>query len=300
MQLLAVHRSRKLIPEFELHRPKCVEDACAILRAHKDAAVIAGGIDLVSRMKAGTGPAHVVAIADIAELHAIRLVADCISIGAAATHREIETDRLIRSRIPAVAEYVSALGNIRIRCQGTIGGNVMADDPGYEMLPLLLVLDAVLNFCDPASGEARTVSARDFAGGGTAVSSFGLLISISVPLAPMLLIWNRDLRPMMALVAGLQWSDGSPVGGGAALVGAHRRAVWRPMTSGDRPDALKLDGAASTLATRWAAALPEPDLVAGARAPESPDLAERASPIYARRVAAVMLRRALVGAGMAA
>jgi hypothetical protein len=190
--------------------------------------------------------------------------------------------------MPSVAEYVSALGNIRIRCQGTIGGNVMADEPGYEILPMLLVLDAALNFCDPASGAARAVSARDFARAGTAAWTFGLLISISVPLSPTSLVWNRNLRPMMALVAGVQWSHGRPAAAGAALVGIHRRPVWGPVTLGHGLGASDDNCAVSTLARHWPDALPNTDLAAGP------------NPIYARRIAAVMLRRALVDAGLAA
>src|SRR5712675_95505 len=108
MPSLAVHRSRKLVPEFVLHRPRTLAAACALLHEHRDgAAVIAGGIDLISKMKTGAGPAHVVAIADIEEMHGIRRVGDCIEIGAAVTHREVEIDPLIKSRLPSVADYVS-------------------------------------------------------------------------------------------------------------------------------------------------------------------------------------------------
>jgi carbon-monoxide dehydrogenase medium subunit len=289
MQSLAVHRSRKLIPEFVLHRPESLAEVCALLDRYDDeAAVIAGGIDLISRMKSGAGPPHVVAVGTIADMRGIRLDGDCIRIGAAVTHREVETDPLIRSRLPAISDYVSALGNIRIRCQGTIGGNVMADEPGYEILPLLLVLDAVLNFCDPATGAVRALSARDFARTGTAARSFGLLTSVSIPLAPISLVWNRDLRPTMALVAGVQWSNGRAAAGGAAIVGVHRRPVWRPVMLGDCPETSNDVGDVSTLARHWAGALPNPDLAAGP------------NPIYARRVAAVMLRRALADVGLAA
>jgi aerobic carbon-monoxide dehydrogenase medium subunit len=287
MQPLAVHRSRKLIPEFVLHRPAALADACELLSEFGDkAAVIAGGIDVISRMKTGAGPAHVVSIGDISDMRGIRLDADCIRIGAAVTHREIETDPLLRSRMPSVSDYVAALGNIRIRCQGTIGGNVMADESGYEMLALLLVLDAFLNFCDPANGASRAVSARDFARAGTPARSFGLLTSISIPLAPILLVWNRDLRPMIALVAGVQWSNSRLAAGGAALVGVHRRAVWGPVAFDGSLAASNVHGAASTLAGDWARALPNPDLAGGS------------SPGYARRVGAVMLRRALTDAGL--
>jgi carbon-monoxide dehydrogenase medium subunit len=287
MPSLAVHRSRKLIPEFVLHRPATLADACALLDEYKDdAAVIAGGIDAISRMKTGAGPAHVISIADISDMRGIRRDTDCIRIGAAVTHREIETDPLMRSRMPSVSEYVSALGNIRIRCQGTIGGNVMADEPGYEVVPLLLVLDAILNFCDPVDGATRAVSARDFVHAGTPARSFGLLTSISIPLAPILLVWNRDLRPIIALVAGVKWSNGRAAAGGAALVGVHRRAVWGPVTFDGSLAASDVHGAASTLAGDWARALPNPDLAGGP------------TPGYARRVGAVMLRRALTHAGL--
>jgi aerobic carbon-monoxide dehydrogenase medium subunit len=287
MQPLAVHRSRKLIPDFMLHRPATPVDACALLDEYgDDAAIIAGGIDVISRMKAGVGAAHLVTIAEIADMRGIRLDADCVRIGAAVTHREIETDSLTKSTMPSVSDYVSALGNIRIRCQGTIGGNVMADEPGYEMLALLLVLDAFLSFCDPANGASRAVSARDFARAGTPARSFGLLTSISIPLAPVSLVWNRDLRPMMALVMGVQWSNGRPAAGGAALVGAHRRAVWGPVTLDGSLATSEVHGAASTLAGDWARTLPNPDLAGGS------------TPGYARRVGAVMLRRALTYAGL--
>ena len=273
-QALAVHRSRALIPEFTLHRPATLAQACALLNEYGDAAtVMAGGIDLISRMKSGSGFAHVVAMSDVVELHGIHLRADRIEIGAATSHRAVETDALIKSRLPAVADYVANLGNIRIRCQGTIGGNIMADEPGYEMLALLLVLDATLHFCDPATGAARPVSARDLAASAVPPRSHGLLISISIPLAPLKIVCNRDLRPALALVAGVAWPSG-----GAALIGAHRRTVWAPL-------ALEPDATVETAAARWAAALPAPQLSADAG--------------YARRVGAVLLRRALCEMGLA-
>jgi carbon-monoxide dehydrogenase medium subunit len=276
-QSLAVHRSRKLVPEFVLHRPRTVAHACALLgRYRESAAVLAGGIDVISRMKSGVGFAHMVAITGITELRGVRRLRDCLQIGSATTHRELETDALLRSTMPAVAHYIGGLGNIRIRCQGTIGGNLMADEAGYEILPLLLALDAALNFCDPAKVTSYMVSARDFARTGKAAQPFGLLTSISIPLNPVTLVWNRDLRPMIALVAGVQRANGNLA---AALVGAHRRAVWGPVALGTSP-------AAAIAAARWADALPHPDL------PGAP------GPAYARRVGAVMLRRALTASGL--
>ena len=51
---LAVHRSRKLIPEFRLHRPRSATEAVAMKAAAGPGGVyMAGGIDVVNRMKSG-------------------------------------------------------------------------------------------------------------------------------------------------------------------------------------------------------------------------------------------------------
>ena len=51
---LAVHRSRKLIPEFRLHRPRSAMEAVALKASAGTGAVfMAGGIDVVNRMKFG-------------------------------------------------------------------------------------------------------------------------------------------------------------------------------------------------------------------------------------------------------
>jgi hypothetical protein len=40
MQSLAVHRSRKLIPEFVLHRPESLAEVCALLDRYDDEAAV--------------------------------------------------------------------------------------------------------------------------------------------------------------------------------------------------------------------------------------------------------------------
>jgi len=58
---LAVHRSRKLIPEFRLHRPNSPAEAVALkAAAGADAVFMAGGIDMVNRMKSGAPVTEVI------------------------------------------------------------------------------------------------------------------------------------------------------------------------------------------------------------------------------------------------
>jgi xanthine dehydrogenase iron-sulfur cluster and FAD-binding subunit A len=51
--VLAVQRSRKRISSFRLHRPANVADANRLLADYPSAHVVAGGIDVINRLKCG-------------------------------------------------------------------------------------------------------------------------------------------------------------------------------------------------------------------------------------------------------
>jgi len=69
---LAVHRSRKLIPEFRLHRPNSPVEAVALkAAAGADAVFMAGGIDVVNRMKFGAPASEVIHLGRLDDLNRI-------------------------------------------------------------------------------------------------------------------------------------------------------------------------------------------------------------------------------------
>jgi carbon-monoxide dehydrogenase medium subunit len=131
---LAVHRSRKLIPEFRLHRPLSAAEAVAMKAAAGPGAVyMAGGIDVVNRMKSGLPVTDVIHLGRVAGLDAIQETEDGLRLGALVTHDRPATSPLVRARLPALAQTWPDVANIRIRCKGTIGGNIMAGEPAYEL-----------------------------------------------------------------------------------------------------------------------------------------------------------------------
>jgi carbon-monoxide dehydrogenase medium subunit len=266
--------SRKRISPFRLFRPSSVEAACDLLGQWPGAVLHAGGIDLVNRMKAGLAADTVVALDRIAELKGVRRVGDTIEIGAAATHWQIEHDPLLKACLPSVPEFVVGLGNVRIRMQGTIGGNVMAGEPGYEMLALLAALDAELHFIDWSDGTRSVVPARAWRGISQAEGR--LLSVIAVRLRQVTVAWDRELRPSLGLVASLEWQDERAVSGLGALTG--QGPVWEPMVFAQPLSRADVTAQARPIAERWAARLPDIG---------SPDRD------YCNRVAGVMMRRAL-------
>jgi len=111
---------------FEYASPKTLKEALALLGASwNDAAVLAGGTDLISLMKEEVmSPRRVVNIKDIAELKGISKTAAGIRIGALATVDEVLTNPLIRASFPALTEAARGVSSPQIRNMGTFGGDL--------------------------------------------------------------------------------------------------------------------------------------------------------------------------------
>lgn len=108
---------------FEYASPKTLKEALALLGP--DAAVLAGGTDLLSLMKDGVAaPKRVVNIKDIAELKGITKTAAGLKIGALATVDEVLTSPLVRASYPALTEAAKGVASPQIRNMGTIGGDL--------------------------------------------------------------------------------------------------------------------------------------------------------------------------------
>ncbi len=133
-----------MLKPFRLLRPGTVAEAGEELERHDDAAAIyAGGAELLLLMRQGLlQPEYLIDIKHIPELHGIRRENGGISIGAAVTHWDLERDGEIRKHYPLLAEAESHVGNIRVRNQGTLGGNLCFADPHADPATPLLVLDA--------------------------------------------------------------------------------------------------------------------------------------------------------------
>ncbi len=111
---------------FEYASPKTLKEALALLGAGwDDAAVLAGGTDLLSLMKDGVAaPKRVVNIKNIAELKGIKKTTAGLRIGALATVDEVLTNALARASYPALTEAAQGVASPQIRNMGTFGGDL--------------------------------------------------------------------------------------------------------------------------------------------------------------------------------
>src|SRR6516225_11967239 len=274
---LAVHRSRKLIPEFRLHRPRSAAEAVAMkATAGPGAVYMAGGIDVVNQMKSGLPVTDVIHLGSVVGLDRIEETEDGLRLGALVTHDQLATSPLVRARLPAFAQTWPDVANIRIRCKGTIGGNIIAGEPAYDFAIAVLAADARLRFLI-ADGSTRIVSAVQ-----ADATRGGLLTAISMPLGGALkLVFDRSLRPIVTLVLGLDFANRCVISGRAALGGAYATPLAASLPVHEPLPLSELAHHADRIAQEVVTGLPT--LIGD----------HHATPVYRRRMIEVLLRRCL-------
>jgi carbon-monoxide dehydrogenase medium subunit len=172
------------LPPFTLHRPGSLEEASATLADYgDDAAVYCGGTELFLVMKLGlaTYP-QLVDLKRIPELHVLAERDGSLSIGAAVTHRQLESSPLVHRLLPALAVMEQRVANIRVRNAGTLGGNLSFSDPHSDPATFLLASGAEL-LCRRGAAS-RTISIGEFVRGPyeTALEPGELLTEIRIPI----------------------------------------------------------------------------------------------------------------------
>ncbi len=109
---------------FEYANPTTVKDAIALLS--DDAAVLAGGTDLISMMKEYLAtPKRLVNIKSIKELGGIAKAGAGLRIGATATFDDLATSPLVRTEYPSLQQAALGVSSPQIRNMGTVGGDLL-------------------------------------------------------------------------------------------------------------------------------------------------------------------------------
>ncbi|MBM3514818.1 MAG: hypothetical protein FJX59_14060 [Alphaproteobacteria bacterium] len=126
-------------------RPRTLAEAAAVLSEIKSGAVVvAGGQDIMPHINYGRlMPAVVVDVGTISELRGIASDGDGLAIGALTTHRELRSHASVVRHAPLLAAGAGEIGGgWQVHNRGTIGGNIAALHPLYDIVPALLALGA--------------------------------------------------------------------------------------------------------------------------------------------------------------
>lgn len=111
---------------FEYASPTSLKEATALLGSKwEDAAVLAGGTDLISLMKDYVAsPKRVVSIKGIKELGGISSRPGGVRIGATVTFDELVNNTQIRNAYPALVTAATGVASPQVRNMGTVGGDL--------------------------------------------------------------------------------------------------------------------------------------------------------------------------------
>lgn len=258
-----VYGSHSAIAPFRLLRPARLADAAAALAG--GAVCLAGGVDFVPALRAGRRVECVVYLGGIGELKTIERRGDVLRVGAGVTHARLAADSAIAAALPDLAAIWRGVANVRVRHAATVGGNVMAGNAQYDMLPALMALDAKLVFAGE-KGRQETVAAA------AARWPEGILAYLEIPLVPgRRFLFERGHKPVLSVAVCADAKRAR-----IALGCAYAHPLVR---------AIALDGDAEPLADALARDLPEPasDWIA--------------SGAYRRKLARVLLARQLRALG---
>ena len=173
-----------IVPQFQYLVPETLEQACAMLGEHgAEARVLAGGTDLIVKMKSGlVKPSCLVSLKKLKLLKGVRQEPGLgLVIGACTTHNELVTSTLLRAKYPAISESAASMAGHQIRNMGTVGGNLVNAVPSADLPPILIALQAQVRIVG-TEGERRVALEDFFVGPGLTVLTPGeILAEVIIP-----------------------------------------------------------------------------------------------------------------------
>jgi CO/xanthine dehydrogenase FAD-binding subunit len=276
---------------FTYARPDTLADAISLLAEHgPDARVLAGGTDLIIRLRDGTlRPALVVDVKRVPELApGVRVDGGMLVIGATTTMTELAGHPLIRRDLAALAEAAAVVGSVQIRNRATLAGNLCNASPAADTAPALLVHAAVVVAAGPSG--VRRIALDDFfvRSGVTTLAPGEIVTAVELPLPASLIASAHQRRTRrrghdlasVTLACGVDAAGVTRVAYGS--VGP--RPLLRVDTSGVLADRASPDAARAEVF----------DLMFADASPSARSM--RAGPEYRRAMLRVLGRRALATA----
>jgi CO/xanthine dehydrogenase FAD-binding subunit len=169
-----------MLPRFSSLRADSADEALSYLSSLDDAAIVAGGTDLLVRMKKGETHRNVIDIAGVKELAGVSEHDGVLSVGACTTHAALAADPIIGAVSRGLAVACSGVGSPQIRNMGTIGGNLVNASPAADSIAPLLVHNASVTLRSRDGTRTQPVAAFITAPYKTTIDKKELLAGVTL------------------------------------------------------------------------------------------------------------------------
>ncbi len=171
-----------MIPSsFTYQKVNSVDDAIKALSG--DSKLLSGGHSLIPALKLRLNQiGNLVDISSIAALKGIKEEKGVIIVGAATTHAEIASNKIVVSKFPMLSQTALSIGDVQVRNKGTIGGSLAHADPAADWPAAVLASDATI-IVNGKKGE-RKIKATEFFSGmfTTALNENEIITAIHFPI----------------------------------------------------------------------------------------------------------------------
>ena len=163
--------------------PRTVKNAVSLLAgASGSAQILAGGTDLLVRMKSGFAePDLIVDIKLIPAMKKIKKEAGGWRIGAAVSGAELNEHAGVCADWPGVAEGLDLIGSTQIQGRATMAGNLCNASPAADSVPAMVAAGAVARVTGPDGSRDVPVEKIPTAPGKTSLKKAEIVESIFLP-----------------------------------------------------------------------------------------------------------------------
>ncbi len=165
--------------------PQSVEEAVALLADQPDAKVLAGGTDLLVRMRSDM--AHPETILDIKRIDEMRQISQEDGgwrIGAAVSGAEMSENAALIADWPGVVEATNLIGSTQVQGRCTMVGNLCNASPAADSVPAMVAARAMARVVGPNGTRDVPVEDIPVAPGKTSLGEGELVASIFLPARP--------------------------------------------------------------------------------------------------------------------
>ena len=166
--------------------PRTLESAIALLADESGSAqILAGGTDLLVRMKSGfSEPGLVVDIKRIDAMHAITAENGGWRIGAAVPGAALGEHAGVKADWPSVVEATELIGSTQVQGRATMAGNLCNASPAADSVPAMIAAQAVARIVGPKRTRDVAVGDIPTAPGKTSLAKGEIVASIFLPARP--------------------------------------------------------------------------------------------------------------------
>ncbi len=171
---------------MQYQAPETTKAAVALLAKAKGSAyVLAGGSDLLVRMKGGyIEPDLVVDIKRIKALHGVKKTSTGWSIGAAVSCATLGENKALIKAWPGVVEAANLIGSKQIQGRCTIAGNMCNAGPAADSVPAMVAAGAKAQIVGPKGKRTVPVELIAIGPGKNSLKKGELVEAILLPKRP--------------------------------------------------------------------------------------------------------------------